>query len=141
LVDSGTSANCKPSSTECEAEAHRKRLGQRIRFGLDLVTLLDAPELSFLRCSGTNCALARLREVMGRHPNSFTLTAQVPSAIRRLFLHRGRSDARHLVAAGLSLKEIGDHLGHRKEDATRIYAKVDLAGLREVANFDLRGLS
>jgi integrase/recombinase XerD len=48
--------------------------------------------------------------------------------------------AEHLVAEGFSLKEIGDHLGHRSSDATRIYAKVDLAGLREVARFDLGGL-
>ena len=33
----------------------------------------------------------------------------------------------------LTLKEIGDHLGHRDVDATRIYAKVDLVRLREVA--------
>ena len=49
--------------------------------------------------------------------------------------------AAHLVEAGLSLKEIGDHLGHRGAHATRTYAKVDLAGLREVAAFDLGGLS
>ena len=49
--------------------------------------------------------------------------------------------AGHLVAAGLSLKEIGDHLGHHSTYATRVYAKVDLAGLREVADFDLRGLA
>ena len=49
--------------------------------------------------------------------------------------------AGHLVAAGLSLKEIGDHLGHRSAYATRIYAKVNLTGLREVADFDLRGLA
>lgn len=48
--------------------------------------------------------------------------------------------AGHLVAEGLSLKEIGDHLGHRSAYATRIYAKVDLAGLREVANFELGDL-
>ena len=48
--------------------------------------------------------------------------------------------AGHLVAEGFSLKEIGDHLGHSSAYATRIYAKVDLAGLREVANFDLGGL-
>jgi integrase/recombinase XerD len=48
--------------------------------------------------------------------------------------------AGHLVTAGLSLKEIGDHLGHRSPYATRVYAKVDLAGLRQVADFDLRGL-
>jgi integrase/recombinase XerD len=48
--------------------------------------------------------------------------------------------AGHLVAEGFSLKEIGDHLGHRSAEATRIYAKVDLVGLREVADFDLGGL-
>jgi integrase/recombinase XerD len=49
--------------------------------------------------------------------------------------------AAHLVAEGLSLKEVGDHLGHRSAYATRTYARVDLAGLREVAAFDLGGLS
>lgn len=48
--------------------------------------------------------------------------------------------ATHLLAHGLSLKEIGDHLGHTDPDTTRIYAKVDLAGLRLVAEFDLGGL-
>ena len=48
--------------------------------------------------------------------------------------------ASHLVAEGLSLKQIGDHLGHRSPHATRTYAKVDLAGLRQVADFDLGGL-
>jgi site-specific recombinase XerD len=47
--------------------------------------------------------------------------------------------AGRLVAEGFSLKEIGDHLGHRS-GGHRIYAKVDLIGLREVADFDLRGL-
>ncbi len=58
---------------------------------------------------------------------------------------RGPHSLRHacagrLVAERFSLKEIGDHLGHRSAYATRIYAKVDLVGLREVANFDLGGL-
>ncbi len=48
--------------------------------------------------------------------------------------------AAHLLAEGMSLKQIGDHLGHRSSDATRTYAKVDLVGLREVADFDLGGL-
>jgi len=48
--------------------------------------------------------------------------------------------ATHLVAEGLSLKQIGDHLGHRSPFATRTYAKVDLPGLREVADFSLGGL-
>jgi integrase len=48
--------------------------------------------------------------------------------------------ARRLVDAGLSLKEGGDPLGHRSPDATRLYAKVDLAALRRVALEDLGGL-
>lgn len=48
--------------------------------------------------------------------------------------------ASRLVAQGLSLKEIGDHLGHRSVYATRTYAKVDLAGLRAVADLSLGGL-
>jgi integrase len=60
--------------------------------------------------------------------------------------HHGPHSLRHacaarLVAEGLSLKEIGDHLGHRSTSATRVYAKVDLSGLREVAVFDLGELS
>jgi integrase/recombinase XerD len=59
--------------------------------------------------------------------------------------HHGPHALRHacamrLVAEGLSLKEIGDHLGHRSTAATRVYAKVDLVGLREVAAFDLGAL-
>lgn len=48
--------------------------------------------------------------------------------------------ASHLLANGLSMKAIGDHLGHRDPDSTRLYAKVDINGLREVAEFDLGGL-
>ena len=48
--------------------------------------------------------------------------------------------ATHLLAEGFSLKQIGDHLGHRHPDSTRIYAKVDLASLRQVADFDIGGL-
>jgi site-specific recombinase XerD len=48
--------------------------------------------------------------------------------------------ASHLLSQGLSLKEIGDHLGHRSPDATRIYAKVDLAALRTVGAVDLGDL-
>ena len=38
------------------------------------------------------------------------------------------------------MKEIADYLGHRDLDSTGVYAKVDIAGLREVAEFELRGL-
>jgi len=48
--------------------------------------------------------------------------------------------ASYLLNSGLSLKQVGDHLGHRTPSATQIYAKVDVAGLRAVAAFDLGGL-
>jgi integrase/recombinase XerD len=35
------------------------------------------------------------------------------------------------------MKEIGDFLGHRHPATTALYAKVDLAGLRRVADIDL----
>jgi len=59
--------------------------------------------------------------------------------------HHGPHSIRHacatrLINQGLSLKEVADHLGQRDLEATRIYAKVDLVRLREVAAFDLGGL-
>lgn len=59
--------------------------------------------------------------------------------------HHGPHALRHacasrLLAEGLSMKEISDHLGHRKLDTTRVYAKVNLTGLRLVADFDIGGV-
>jgi len=80
-------------------------------------------------------------------------TSAIYDVVSRRFLalgiriaHRGPHALRHacaarLVADGLTLKEIGDHLGHRSTSATRTYAKVDLAALREVGAFDLEDLS
>lgn len=48
--------------------------------------------------------------------------------------------ATHLLEQGLSLKEIGDHLGHADPETTRLYAKVDRIGLRAVGDFDLESL-
>jgi site-specific recombinase XerD len=48
--------------------------------------------------------------------------------------------ATHLLQEGVSLKEIGDLLGHRSAMSTAIYAKVDISMLRRVADFDLGGL-
>ncbi len=59
--------------------------------------------------------------------------------------HHGPHSLRHacatrLINQGIPLKTIADQLGHRKLDTTRIYAKVDLPRLREVADFNLRGV-
>jgi integrase len=45
--------------------------------------------------------------------------------------------ASHLLASGFSLKQIGDYLGHRSANSTLSYTKVDLIGLRQVAELDL----
>jgi site-specific recombinase XerD len=76
-----------------------------------------------------------LWKVVGRRLQSFGLAIphHGPHALRH-------ACATHLLARGLSLKEIGDHLGHVDLDTTRIYAKVDVNGLRQVADFDLGGL-
>jgi integrase/recombinase XerD len=58
---------------------------------------------------------------------------QGPHAVRHAW-------ATHMLAQGLGLAEIGGLLGHRQVATTRIYAKVDLVGLREVADFALEGL-
>jgi site-specific recombinase XerD len=48
--------------------------------------------------------------------------------------------AGQLLDAGFTLKQIADHLGHRSMSSTRIYTKIDVHGLRQVAELDLGGL-
>ncbi len=50
------------------------------------------------------------------------------------------SCATHLLAEGVSLKEIADHLGHVSLAATQMYAKVDMLALREVGNLPIKAL-
>jgi site-specific recombinase XerD len=49
--------------------------------------------------------------------------------------------AQHLLDQGMSMKVIGDFLGHRDPSSTAIYAKVNLAALREVANLHREGMA
>ena len=82
-----------------------------------------------LSVGGLYAIVSRCMANAGLHPEH-----RGPHALRH-------ACAMHLVARGLSLKEIGDHLGHRSTSATRIYAKVNLPELRLVADVDLGGLS
>jgi integrase/recombinase XerD len=66
-------------------------------------------------------------------PFGLPLVHQGPHALRH-------ACATHLLSQGLPIKEIGDHLGHRNPASTSVYAKVDLVGLRQVADFTLEGL-
>jgi integrase len=66
-------------------------------------------------------------------PLGLPLVHQGPHALRH-------ACATHLLSQGLLLKDIGDHLGHRNPASTSVYAKVDLVGLRQVADVSLEGL-
>lgn len=66
-------------------------------------------------------------------PLGFRCRHQGPHALRH-------AAATRLLAGGFPLKTIGDYLGHRSAATTRVYAKVDLAALRQVADFSLEGL-
>ena len=50
------------------------------------------------------------------------------------------ASATYLLSEGFTLKQIGDHLGHTMVRATEVYAKVDIASLREVGNMDMAAL-
>jgi len=114
--------------------AHLAELGMR---RIDLQIMAHLREVFLARCHAPvrplhRCTLylivsRRLRVV------SPSLARFGPHALRH-------ACATHLLQEGLSLKEIGDHLGHRNPDTTRVYAKVDLAGLRQVADFEFGGL-
>lgn len=88
---------------------------------------LLAPTRPITRISIHHAVRKRLR-VLGLHG-----PRRGPHALRH-------ACARRLLANGFTFKQVGDHLGHRSSAATRIYAKVDLDSLREVAEIDLRGV-
>ena len=80
-----------------------------------------------------------------RGSSIWTIVAKRTSALEPPMERRGphalrHASATHLLAEGFSLKQIGDHLGHRLSKTTAVYAKVNLTQLREVANFSLEGL-
>jgi len=97
----------------------RPRCGHRALF-----LALSAPVRPLSAQSITPIARARLSAIGGR-----------PSPRGAHCLRH--ACASHLLATGFSLKQIGDHLGHRSANATLSYTKVDLRGLRQVAELDL----
>lgn len=76
-------------------------------------------------------------------------SASIALHVRALGSHLPRSGphslrhacATHLLDEGFSLKEIGDHLGHRSPRSTRIYAKVERSKLQQVPAVKLSGLT
>jgi site-specific recombinase XerD len=98
------------------------------------------------RCSHRDLFLSLAAPIRPLSPHS--ITAIVHSRLRAIGINLTRqgahclrhSCARHLLDSGFSLKEIGDHLGHRSVNSTLNYTKIDISSLRQVAEFDLRGL-
>ena len=81
-----------------------------------------------LSASGLSAMVSVRQRRLGHSPRRFG-----PHGLR----HAG---ATHLLAEGFTLKQIGDHLGHTMVRATEIYAKVDIASLRQVGEIDLSDL-
>jgi integrase/recombinase XerD len=86
------------------------------------------PHRPYSRCGLSNRITERLKGL------GVPLTHYGPHVFRH-------ACATHLLEQRFSMKEIGDHLGHRSAEATRIYAKVDLRSLCEVADLHLPDFS
>jgi integrase/recombinase XerD len=128
-----------------------RRPKQRKSQHYPLVREVGAAILRYLREMRPKC---KLREIFLTQVQPYrTLTAAGFGTMVRKRLHGlglvlpcygphalRHSCATHLLAEGVSLKEIADHLGHVSLAATQIYAKVDLTALREVGAFPLTGL-
>lgn len=107
--------------------------------------------LRYLREARPHCARRQLfltMKVPHRPLSSQSVTAvahkwltSIDAAVARRGAHTLRhACAAHLLASGFSFKQIGDQLGHRSANSTFTYAKVDLAGLRKVAELDMGAL-
>ena len=139
--------------------------GTEFSYGLKLVEAIPQSHKVALQSIGQGEAIVRYLQAV-RPRSSYReifLRLRAPirplsssSAIWRIVAKRARSlnppvvphgahalrhaCATHLLEQGLSLKEIGDHLGHRALNSTAVYASVNLPELRKVANLSLGGL-
>lgn len=125
-----------------------KRLKRRIRQEYPLVPVVGDAILRYLkdvRPKSSHREVFLTLMAPYRPSTTLGLDACVVLRIRALGLklpHYGPHSLRHacathLLSQGFSLKEIGDHLGHESSQSTRIYAKVDEHGLRQVADVDI----
>lgn len=130
---------------------HIRRAKQRKSQSYPLVQEVGAAILHYLRrarprCQGREVFISAKQPYRALSSGGFGVMVQ--KRMRRLGIasvcygpHALRhSCATHLLAEGISLKEIADHLGHVSLAATQMYAKVDMLALREVGNLPIKGL-
>jgi site-specific recombinase XerD len=130
---------------------HIRRAKQRKSQHYPLIQEVGAAILRYLRevrprCAGREVFLSAVQPYRALTAGGFG--AMVHKRLHRLEVvsvsygpHALRhSCATHLLAEGVSLKEIADHLGHVSLAATQIYAKVDLPALCEVGDLSLKSL-
>jgi site-specific recombinase XerD len=130
---------------------HIRRAKQRKSQNYPLVQEVGAAILRYLRRVRPRC---QRREVFVSAKQPYRVLSaggfgvMVQKRMRRLGIasvcygpHALRhSCATHLLAEGVSLKEIADHLGHVSLAATQMYAKVDMLALREVGKLPIKAL-
>jgi site-specific recombinase XerD len=98
------------------------------------------------RCSHRNLFLTIQAPFRALSGSSITYMVRMRLTKQGVQLNRrGAHCLRHacasqLLDAGFTLKQIADHLGHRSLETTRIYTKLDLHSLRQVAEVDLGAL-
>src|SRR3990167_744484 len=92
-----------------------------------LFLALSAPIRSLSAASITAIAHARIAKL------GLNLSHQGAHCLRH-------ACASHLLSSGFSLKQIGDYLGHTHANSVLSYSKIDLVGLRQVAEFNLGDL-
>lgn len=130
---------------------HIRRAKQRKSQSYPLVQEVGAAILHYLRrvrprCQGREVFISAKQPYRALSAGGFGVMVQ--KRMRRLGIasvcygpHALRhSCATHLLAEGISLKEIADHLGHVSLAATQMYAKVDMLALREVGNLPIKVL-
>jgi len=151
-VRSGEVRHLRLEDIDWEREIVRiRRPKQRKSQHYPLVREVGAAILRYLREVRPKC---KLREIFltAIQPYRPLTAGGFATMVRNRLLHLGlvlpcygphalrHSCATHLLAEGVSLKEIADHLGHVSLAATQMYAKVDLPALREVGALPLTGL-
>jgi site-specific recombinase XerD len=128
-----------------------QRPKQRCTQTYPLLPALGEAVLRYLRDARPRCAHRALFLTLDaplRPLSGASIAAAVRARLKALGIPLSRRGAhclrhacaRHLLASGFSLKQIGDHLGHRSATSTLTYTKVDVEGLRQVAELDLGGL-